>query len=861
MNAIWTLAINYLKNNKKRTYILSICILISTIFITTLLLLIDSYKECMISSVRRDANWEVGYTSITYEEACTIEKYDNAKEISVMYNLGNYGDKKDIYNINSNIIGFDNNAMKNLVRNNIISGRLPENDKEVVCDENSKFEIGDKIEQKLEDGSIKEYEVVGKITGFNLPIYNSNEVITLLNRDILKNNDVVSITILSNDLDKIYSDYFDIYYMLKANRDSSNNNIDNMRIYNKELLEYANVLDYTSEFQQTVYTVEGTFIGIIVFCLAIFIYSIINISIIERKKYFGILKSVGTTTKQMKKSIRLELLIILLITIPLGIFIGILLNIILISIINYLLPNFSTSYTVIYSLFKSDDTLKVAIPLSSITLATLIIVITVYVSSIIPIKKVSRMQAISMIKQNKENINVGKRRKNKNKGYNFKHIERKLAFKNIERYKARYTAIILSLIVSVSLIIVGNYYIDSKTNETYFSNYNYYISVFGYKDINFPEIVIDKINEAGISDKTIAASSTHYEMIVNKENISDAEKDFSQKIYNGDTDLYAHFSPIFANDELKEYLDIYYLGISVMTINEDELKQYLEELGIDKLENDECIFVDYIPEKTKYYDGIHITNYKEGEKIVLKNSIPMYNNLDDTASIKIKRVTEKLPDKLVGEEQAPLIITTKEAMAQLDKQIFEYVEEPIIDYCYISLKVDNIEEADKFVLSLNEEYGDYDIDIFGNEHTSQEELDDYELLRNIFIYCFIGVITLVGLFNMYNAMNANIEVRRREIVSLITIGMEEKQINKMLLVENLLCGILALGLGITIGLSISYLIYYSSLDRYIYNFQIPFKSIVICIIAITLIIIISTIYLKKKISSKSLIDILRKEEV
>ena len=313
------------------------------------------------------------------------------------------------------------------------------------------------------------------------------------------------------------------------------------------------------------------------------------------------------------------------------------------------------------------------------------------------------MQAISMIKQNKENINVGKRRKNKNKGYNFKHIERKLAFKNIERYKARYTAIILSLIVSVSLIIIGNYYIDSKTNETYFSNYNYYISVFGYKDINFPEIVIDKINEAGISDKTIAASSTHYEMIVNKENISDAEKDFSQKIYNGDTDLYAHFSPIFANDELKEYLDIYYLGISVMTINEDELKQYLEELGIDKLENDECIFVDYIPEKTKYYDGIHITNYKEGEKIVLKNSIPMYNNLDDTASIKIKRVTEKLPDKLVGEEQAPLIITTKEAMAQLDKQIFEYVEEPIIDYCYISLKVDNIEEADKFVLSLNEE--------------------------------------------------------------------------------------------------------------------------------------------------------------
>ena len=52
MGVSWKLALNYLKNNKKRTFI-------STILITTILLLIDSYREYMINSERARGNWEV----------------------------------------------------------------------------------------------------------------------------------------------------------------------------------------------------------------------------------------------------------------------------------------------------------------------------------------------------------------------------------------------------------------------------------------------------------------------------------------------------------------------------------------------------------------------------------------------------------------------------------------------------------------------------------------------------------------------------------------------------------------------------------------------------------------------------------
>ncbi len=58
MGVSWKLAINYLRSNRKRTFVLSTCIIISTILITTILLLIESYKECQITNIRNMANWE-----------------------------------------------------------------------------------------------------------------------------------------------------------------------------------------------------------------------------------------------------------------------------------------------------------------------------------------------------------------------------------------------------------------------------------------------------------------------------------------------------------------------------------------------------------------------------------------------------------------------------------------------------------------------------------------------------------------------------------------------------------------------------------------------------------------------------------
>ena len=72
-------------------------------------------------------------------------------------------------------------------------------------------------------------------------------------------------------------------------------------------------------------------------------------------------------------------------------------------------------------------------------------------------------------------------------------------------------------------------------------------------------------------------------------------------------------------------------------------------------------------------------------------------------------------------------------------------------------------------------------------------------------------------------------------------------------------GILALILGIAIGIIASYIVYLVSIDYLWYSFEIPWMPITISILAILLVTIISTIYLKKKIFVDDLMDILKRE--
>ena len=805
-----------------------------------------------------------GFQNITYEEACIIEEHENVKEISVMHPIGTYTNLTDnsAYYTERSIVEFDSNAINNLLKNNLISGKLPENDTEVVVHINSFDKIGDTLERTLEDGTKKQYTVVGTISWFYNNLIKENEAITLLDRNNLQKDDIVNITVLSKDVSHIYSDYFDIYYQLDSYQ-KGESNLDESVQYNKNLLELEDVLDSTSEFQKDINTTKGIFIAIIVICSSIFLYSLINISIIERKKYFGILKSVGATTKQMRRSIRAELFIILLFAIPLGLLIGIGLAVLIINIINNFLPELPTSYSSIFDIFELNDQVRFGIPLNIIAVSIFIIVLTSYIATAIPIRKISWLSTIGLIRNNRDNVKIKKKKPKKSK----LNIEAKLAIKNVERYKTRYIAVILSMAISIILIIVSSYYVKNVISMEDLTDYNYAIglqyetSKYG----NLTEQIIDDIQKAKIAKNVISDMEySGYNILVDKKNISEEEKEVGKEMYGEDYDIYPHANAIFASTEYSynDILDVYYINIPILTLNEDAYLAYLQEIDVDKLEKDECILVDYVHEKTKYYDGIRITNYKEGDELILRSGMPgtadVERLMQDTDTLKIKKITDKIPSHLSFIENGPVIVGTIETINYLygisNSNSFHDVEMQ-----GINLEVTDIQAANQFVQSIKEKYqlNDYDEADLNNKDNnnsirsgkiaSQEDIDKTLLLMNIFIYTFIGIITLVGILNMYNAINTNLEIRKREAAGLITIGMEPKQINKMLWYENEFCGILALILGIAFGLFISYMIYLNNVDYLWYSFKIPWGAIIISTIGIIAVMLIGTSYLKKKI--------------
>ena len=678
MGVSWKLATNYLRSNKKKTIVLIICILISTMLITTILLLMDSYKMYLITDERNRANWEVAYSKIAYKDAKTIEKHRNVREMSVMHNIDAEYLKDNMKN-SVELIECDTSALNNFIKPLIVEGRIPQNNSEIlVPDYIEEAKIGDDWKFSNID---KTYKIVGKFEQVSILSTYSDYFVTFLDRKTLQDSDIVSVSTLSKNIKEVYNDYYDIYHALKVN----NEDVSDKVMYNSAILELANVYNYDENL--TLDKIKDVLIIIVMICMALFIYSLINIGIIERKKYFGILKSIGATTKQMRYSVRIELLIILLIAIPLGILLGIALTFIVISVINAVQTTVISANSLIPKVFlETGEDINLAIPISSVELSILLVIFVTYISAVMPIKKVGRLDAIELIKQNKVKI--------RNKKYDMR-IENKLALSNIEKYKPRYSAIIISLTLSIILIISVSYFMENTFKNTITSKYNYYIDL-GYdetKTPNLEEDIIKDIKETFGIKEIVGRVFLGTNLLINENEISEEEKQFSKYLYNGEYSEYVHLSRAYSKNK-----KIYFSGIYIVSLDTATYNEVLKEAEVDYLDTSECILFDTFYEKTKYYDKIKITNFKEGDTLKIRNALPNQYDCKEDFTLKIKKVSDKCLDVLqqnIGERQLPKnhIIIIKGQ----DNKTFD-------GYSCIELKAQNVEMINNYIPVLEKKY-------------------------------------------------------------------------------------------------------------------------------------------------------------
>ena len=264
----------------------------------------------------------------------------------------------------------------------------------------------------------------------------------------------------------------------EINKNISNSTGVEKIISNTDLLRYQGVLNDAT--LQVLYTIGTIVIVIIVISSVFVIRNSFSISVAEKNRQYGMLASVGATSKQIKKNVLFEGLSIGLIAIPLGILLGIVAIMILLQVVNYLLSD----------MFVAGLNLEYSISIIPIIASIIISLITIYLSCLIPAIRASKISPIESIRGNND-IKL-KPRKIKTPKFIKKvfGIGGVIASKNLKRSKKKYRTTVISIVVSIFIFISLSSILTLGTKVTtlYYTDFKFNMFVSGGDKTIYEEI-------------------------------------------------------------------------------------------------------------------------------------------------------------------------------------------------------------------------------------------------------------------------------------------------------------------------------------------------------------------------------------
>lgn len=844
MNILNELTIKNLKLNKKRTIVTIVGIVLSVALICAVAGMVTSFQATLVNIAITDG----GNRHLTIENVSKkdLKYFTNNSHVKSMYLSESFGYAK-VDNINkykpyAYVVGYTKSAFDNTTLK-LVSGRLPENNKEIIVSvpfkNSAKVKIGDTISldigkrvctdgtilnqsnpyfveegetdfchEYITDTSKHEYKIVGiterlnyNIEGYSAPGY------TLITK-IDKASDNINVSLLFKDA-KYYKEYI--------NNIANDNDLNKYNItLNDELLRWsgASLSDRT---MNMLYAVAGVVIGIIILTSVFVIKNSFDIANQEKKKMYGMLSSIGATSKQIKKNVLHEGFILGLIGIPLGILSGIFADYILVIIINYI-GNFN------------DVKFVFSISIWPVILSIILGVVTIYLSVVRAAKKSSKIAPIEAIRNNNEiKINSKKIKSSKIVDKLFG-VGGDIAYKNLKRNKKRNRTTIISIVISVAVFISLSSFLSYgfKLTNQYYQDANYDIQLY-LRDTNEEEskkIINDIIKMDNISRYSIIRSMS---------------MTFDYKKYY--------------NEDVLEYFDgVKDLSLRIMSVGEEEFERILKE---NKISDTNFDYKGLLIDKNIFYQE-GSKNYKEVNLLDLnkfKTVTGSINNKDLNIEI-LKRIDNSLMGFQKVYSETPTIIVSDE--------FYDYIVSNYnvnaTDSRSLYIKSTDAEKLESLIKEylLDENITNYSLFNIETEAKAQRSLIT---LVAIFLYGFIIVISLIGVTNIINTISTNMNLRRREFAMLKSIGMTKNEFNKMINLESIMYSTKALIIGIPLGILGSFAIYKAFANGSDYGFIFPWQAILIAIFVVYILVSLIMYFALRKTKSENIIDTIKDENI
>lgn len=851
MNIFNKVTLQSLKKSRTRTIVTIIGVVLSAAMITTVATFAVSLQNYLVnSSAVKYGSWHVEFLDVDSAFVQERSQDKGVKNTAAIENIG-YAVLSDGENPDKPylfVTCFNEKAFEDLPIN-MISGRLPQNSSEVLipahlsANGGINYAVGDTISLSIGD----RVDGNGKLTQ-HIP-YNAEAEETLVPK-AEKTYTVVGIcerpsfeeatspgyTLITAADPADQADSFNVFVTLDNPREVQRYAKDKAggysTIFNDYVLRFMGLSDDTL-FNTLLYSVGSILVVLIMLGSVFLIYNAFNISLNERTRQFGILASVGATSKQLRDSVLFEGVCIGAVGIPIGLAVGIGSITLVISLIA---GNFK-------NILSTDVPLLLTISVPALIASAVISMITILISAYIPARKAARRPVLESIRQTNEVRIESKAVKTSGFAQRAYGLEGMLALKNFKRNKKRYRSIVLSLTLSVVLFVSANAFGETLKQAARQS------VVDSDYDICFTTQNMDESDLFRLYDKLKAVDGVYESsyQAVSTYSCAARASDFSER--------YREALGLTSPDETVD------LPLDIQFVEDRVYLEFIKDLGLpaDEYTGQNAKMTAVAKAKGESEQAGKSSLYNLFDHSSMNFTVmPGSGNGTPEGSGKAVSLTfvdtipvDTLPRQSSSVKDATFMIV---APYQL-KSSFEPGGDAVTGLTFRSENsAQSVAEMKKMIQSegITSNYNLY------NANEIFEQNRNIVFVVDVFTYVFVFMISLIATANVFNTISTNIKLRRREFAMLRSVGMSDRDFNKMMNFECAFFGMKTLLFGVPIAVLFSWLIYKGMVAGGAeIGFIFPWASLIISVLGVFFLVFITMLYATRSIKKENIIDALR----
>ncbi len=862
MNVIEQLTLASVKKNKKRSIATVIAVILSTALICGTAGLCTSG----IKSFQQSAVWQVGDFHLTVEgvprgDLPQITENAQVKESFFSQSLGYaklQGSRNDekpyVY-----VYALSSRALSGGWGLHLISGRMPENENEPLVSDhirtNARVEwnVGDTLTlslgqrmlegyvlnqsnpftpetpETIENAQPRTFTVVGVVQrpdraleGFTAPGYSC---FTFASDEALAAADPVNVSFTLKDA-RSYGRFSETLYQ---NLSSYGNVIENT-----DLLEYSGALSrHTLDFIFSV----GVIVTLIIMLTSVFVIrNSFAISVSEKTKQYGILASVGATSKQIRRSVLFEGLLFGLAGVPLGVGSGVFAIVVLLKVVNVLLGDLINGLVFVYYL-----------PPVFALVSAVLAAVTIFFSAFIPAYRAGKIPPIEAVRGNRE-VNIrGKEVRVSRFTQKLFGIGGVIAAKNLKRSRKKYRTTVVSLVLSVTVFISLASFVGYMKKSVS----NKYEKVSFNLAVNPPENADDC--EALYKDLAAAADIGEYAYYryfsayirMDAYGTAAARAEARRQLQ----EVLAGLDPSDPETPPESfYRDLYdKLFLVSAAYNDAYFSRYLASLGVSETGAPQAVLCD-LNGQTNIKDGTEVQVYfAQGEP---DGADTEYSVLP----VKIAKVVSNgHPTGLEGYDANTVCLILPQSFFT-EKQ--QYLAASVSAMRMMAPEPSAVEARLQELITSDARFSGMSV---YNQAADGNDERRIILIAEIFLYGFITVITLIGVTNIFNTITTNMNLRQKEFAMLKSVGMTKREFNRMVRLESVMYGLKSLLIGVPLGIlgGIAFYVFFHDEFRLPYVF--PWASVLLSAVFVFIIVGLTMRYSLGKINKQNIIETIRNE--